>query len=225
MHRRALLTGLLALAATGCTRLTDTPKKMVDGKLVPVATWKSETRKNIVMQDFDYSCGAAAMATLLNYYFGDKVTEREILREIIAHLDKETFAERKEDGLSLLDLQQFAERRGYIARGVRLKPEILPKLKGPMLVYLEQPEFRHFAIFRGVHEDRIYLADPARGNVRQPVDRFVEEWPGIALVLGKEGFGTPQDHDLAVNIEGVFRPEIQVARRALYLTRAPASRF
>jgi len=190
---------------------------MVNGKLQPVMTWKAATRQNVVMQEFDYSCGAAALATLLNFYFGDKVTERDILLDIVHNLDKTTFAKRREDGLSLLDLKQYAERHGYQAVGVRLTIKELAKLKGPVLVYLEQPEFQHFAIFRGIREDRVFLADPARGNLRQPVDRFVQEWPGIALALGKPGFGLPQDHDLAVDMKGVFRPEIQAARRGLYL--------
>jgi predicted double-glycine peptidase len=70
-----------------------------------VPTWKSISEKNIVMQGFDYSCGAAAMATLLRHYFRSPVTETEILRDVLAHLDKKTFEKRKEDGLSLLDLK------------------------------------------------------------------------------------------------------------------------
>jgi uncharacterized protein len=206
----------VALGITGCVRLDDTPMRLVNGTLQPVVTWKTAMERNIVMQRYDYSCGAAAMATLMNHYFGDSVDERDILRDILAKLNTVDSADRKEEGLSLLDLQQFAARRGYQAVGVRLTPEALPQLKGPILVYLETPEYRHFAILRGVREDRVFLADPARGNVRQPMDRFVLEWPGIALVLGKPGFGTPENHDLAIDID-VVRPELVAARRALFL--------
>ncbi len=212
---KTVLPVVVALSLIGCARLDDTPHRMVSGQLQPVKTWKAANRDHVVMQDYDYSCGAAALATLLNYYFEDPVSERTILRDIVNHLDKAAFDTRKEDGLSLLDLQQYAERQGYQAAGVRLSITELAKLKGPVLVYLEQPDFRHFAVYRGMRENRVFLADPARGNVRQPVDRFVQEWPGIALVLAKPGFGLPQDHDLAVDMEGVFRPEILAARRAI----------
>jgi uncharacterized protein len=215
--RIILLALLVSFGVGACARLDDTPRRRTaEGLLQVVPTWKSISETNVVMQGFDYSCGAAALATLLKHYFGDAVTETDILRDILAHLDKKTLEERKEDGLSLLDLKEYAERHGYQAAGVRLKPDALPTLKGPILVYLETPEFRHFAILRGVREDRVYVADPARGNVRQPVDRFLDEWSGLALVLGKSGFGTPQDTDLALDLDVPVRPEVQAARRALY---------
>ena len=40
-------------------------------------------RENVVVQKFDLSCGAAALATILNYQFGDPVTEREITTGLI----------------------------------------------------------------------------------------------------------------------------------------------
>jgi predicted double-glycine peptidase len=172
--RIILLALLVSFGVGACARLDDTPRRRTaEGLLQVVPTWKSISETNVVMQGFDYSCGAAALATLLKHYFGDAVTETDILRDILAHLDKKTLEERKEDGLSLLDLKEYAERHGYQAAGVRLKPDALPTLKGPILVYLETPEFRHFAILRGMREDRVYVADPARGNVRQPVDRFL----------------------------------------------------
>ena len=217
--RTILLPLLVSFGIGACARLDDVPlRRTAEGTLEAVPTWKSISEKNVVMQGFDYSCGAAAMATLLKHYFGSPVTEAEILRDVLAHLDKKTFEKRKEDGLSLLDLKEYAERHGYQAVGVRLKPDALLKLKGPILIYLETPEFRHFAILRGVREDRVYVADPARGNVRQPVDRFLNEWSGLALVLGKPGFGTPQDTALALDLDVPVRPELQAARRALYFS-------
>lgn len=195
----------LAPITSGTAHLTKSPK-----------TWKAVREQHVVMQQFDYSCGAAAMATLMQYYFGDKVTEREILLDIVDHLNKTDFASRKAEGLSLLDLKAFAERRGYQAAGVKLNLTALPQLRGPVLVYLEPPDNRHFAIFRGVREDRVFLADPSRGNLRMRVADFANEWPGIALVLGKAGFGAPSEYPLAIDEEAPLRPELQAARRALY---------
>jgi predicted double-glycine peptidase len=196
------------------------PAIVVDGQLVfskNLKTWKDVVEYNIVMQKFDYSCGPAAMATLMTYYFQDEVTEREILLNIVSSLSAEEFENRKDEGLSLLDLKQYAEQRGYQAVGIRLEVSSLPKLRGPVLVYLETADFKHFAILRGIREDRVYIADPSRGNVRMSISDFIREWPGIALAIGKEGFGAPSNYPLALDYESPFRPELQAARRNLYL--------
>src|SRR4051812_36662347 len=40
-------------------------------------------RENVVVQNFDLSCGAAALATLLTFQHGDPVTEREVAEQLI----------------------------------------------------------------------------------------------------------------------------------------------
>ena len=170
------------------------------------------------MQQFDYSCGAAALATLMQHYFQDNVTEKDILEDVVEHLNKTDFENRKKEGLSLLDLKNFANRRGYQAMGVKnLKFAALPKLLGPVLVYLETSEYQHFAILRGVKEDRVFLADPSRGNIRMSVEVFSQQWPGIALVLGKKGFGTPSKHSMAIQEKTPIVSELRAARRGLYV--------
>ncbi|RKZ91452.1 MAG: hypothetical protein DRR19_07120 [Candidatus Parabeggiatoa sp. nov. 1] len=91
----------------------------------------------------------------MRYYFQEDVTEKEILEDIINQLTDTDFNERKEVGLSLLDLKQFAERRGYQAVGVKLKFAALAKLRGPVLVYLETSEYKHFAILRAFWPIRV----------------------------------------------------------------------
>jgi predicted double-glycine peptidase len=205
---------------SGCANISEPhPVALSSGGLhfkKPVKTWKDFLEQNIVMQQFDYSCGAAALATLMQYYFQDDVTERDILKNILNHLNDKDFEDRKKKGLSLLDLKQFAQRHGYQAVGVKLKFSALPKLRGPVLVYLETSEYEHFAILRGVKEDRVFLADPSRGNIRMSVFEFAKEWPGIALVLGKKGFGTPSEHALAIQEQSPILNELTVARQSLY---------
>ena len=45
----------------------------------------------------------------------------------------------------------------------------------------------------------MYLADPSRGNIILRIWRFSAEWTGVALVLGKKGFGMPDNHGLSVS--------------------------
>jgi ABC-type bacteriocin/lantibiotic exporter with double-glycine peptidase domain len=86
---------------------------------------------------------------------------------------------------------------------------------GPIIVHLEQGGYRHFAVLKGVRGGRVYLADPAVGNLRLSFDEFAKRWSRVALVLGKQGFGLPQTHPLA--LEGQLLPgERQAARRSLF---------
>jgi predicted double-glycine peptidase len=182
-----------------------------------VRSWKAIRDQNVVIQRYDYSCGAGALATLMQYYFGDEVTEDEVLFGILASMSKEEILDREEKGLSLLDLKRYAESRGYQAVGVKLTYESLKQLKGPVLIHLEREGYKHFAVLKGVLGDRIYLADPSRGNIRMSVDRFAQEWSGIALVLGKKGFGMPQSYPMALGDREPEQIEMQSARRALYV--------
>ena len=215
-----LVLTVMALAQS-CTRLPETPPANLAAERAREAekfkTWKDIRQQHVVMQRYDYSCGAAAMATLMRYYFADDVTEREVLLDILDHISVEDTKKRKKEGFSLLDLKEYAERQGYQAAGVDLELAALRQLAGPVLVYLETDGYKHFAILRGVREDRVFLADPSRGNVSVPVSRFVTQWSGITLVLGKEGFGTPAAYPLAVDHDSPFRPQVRTARRALYL--------
>lgn len=119
--------------------------------------------------------------------------------------------------MSLLDLKQCALRRGYTVAAVRLSYRNLPELKGPVLVYLERDHYRHFAVLKGVHRDRVYLADPSRGNVRLSVERFAKEWPGIALILGSREGALPQSYPLKVAEQDLLHNETLTARRSLFI--------
>ena len=182
-------------------------------------TWKDLREQNVVMQKLDYSCGAAAMATLMHYYFQDKITEKEILENITQSLNEADMDQRKQEGFSLFDLKQFAERRGYQAAGVKLKISALPKLRGPVLVFLDLKDYKHFAILRGVKGDRVFLADPSRGNIRMSLNAFAEEWNGITLVLGKKGFGTPIEYPLQIQESELIMPERTTVGGILFRNR------
>ena len=187
---------------------------------VPVRSMKDLRDKDVVKQQLDYSCGAAALATILRYGFGDQVTERNILDDLFDLLPKDEEALRRKEGFSLLDLQQVAQARGYKAQGFRLAPEYLSKLAGPVIVFIKPRGYRHFAVLRGVKGDRIYLADPARGNIRMPAYRFLDTWlgedgTGIIFVI-EPHHGLPEGRTpLSVPVDGLPQPEIMTAREML----------
>ncbi|MDM8558055.1 C39 family peptidase [Thiotrichales bacterium HSG14] len=218
----SLLSSFILLAG-GCANNISTPHPIIlkSGEVrfaKPLKTWKELREQNIVMQKLDYSCGAAALATLMRYYFQEDIVEKEVLEDITNHLDKKAMKQRREEGFSLLDLKQFAERRGYQAVGVKLKFSALPKLRGPVLVYLDTREYKHFAILRGAKNDRVFIADPERGNLRMSAYEFSKEWAGVTLVLGKKGFGTPNEYLLKIQEQETRQNELNVIRKSLIVT-------
>ncbi len=116
----------------------------------PIRSMKDLRDKDLVKQRFDYSCGAAALATILRYGFGDQVTEREILKQLFDLLPEDEEGLRRKEGFSLLDLQRVAQARGYKAQGFRLEPQYLARLGGPVIVFIAPRGYKHFAVLRGV---------------------------------------------------------------------------
>lgn len=159
--------------------------------LVVRHTLKELRDRYVVKQALDYSCGAAALATLLIYYYGDITSEAEILSMLKENLTPEELAVKAERGFSLLDLKKVAQKRGFRAAGFKLTPEQVTRLIAPVIVFVEPQGYKHFAVLRGVQNGVVHLADPARGNLRMRIDQFAgrgNEWQeGIIFVLGKIG--------------------------------------
>jgi len=176
---------------------------------------KSLSEKNIFMQEHDYSCGAASLATIMHYYFGDDVSEQSLLEYIQAFYTPEEYKRIEADGLSFLELEQIAQSMGYQTASVRLKMESLKKLKGPVIVFVAREDYRHFAVLKGVFEDRVFIADPSRGNVRISKEEFAREWDGRTFILGKKGVPSPKQHAMSVDEMPPLRKEIVMLRSLL----------
>ena len=183
--------------------------------------------ENLIRQQYDYSCGAAALATLLRFGLGDPVTEQQIVADLFAGLARGDAEVREKDGFSLFDLQQVARKRGYKAEGFRLEPQYIAQLNGPVIVFLETLGYKHFAVLKGVRGDRVYLADPSRGNIRMPAYRFLQAWmregTGIVFVVEPKGAAPNGKNVLRPSATGLTQPEI-IGVRELLAVRAPFAR-
>jgi predicted double-glycine peptidase len=180
-----------------------------------VTSWKTLNEQHIIMQKYDYSCGAASLATLMKYYFNEDINEQTLLNYIKTVFNKQEYKKIEKDGLSFLELEKISQSRGYQSANVRLKLSALKQLSGPVIVFLKTKNYRHFAVLRGVREDRVFLADPSRGNIRLSIEEFTQEWKGETFVLGKAGFGTPFQHNLAILHQAGFRNEQDILRPVL----------
>ena len=186
--------------------------------------------ESVIKQRFDFSCGAAALATMLRYGFDDRVTEQQLLKELFGQLTQEEQRTARSVGFSLLDLQRVAQARGYNAEGFRLQPAQLSMLAGPAIVFIEPRGYKHFAVIRGVRGDRVYLADPSRGNIRMPMYAFLDSWlqddgKGVVFVVEPKT-GLP-DRPMALSLTDAtgqrqrLRPEVMSVREMLAVGNTP----
>ena len=144
----------------------------------PVRSLLEMRQDHVVVQQWDLSCGAAALATLLNYQHGDPVSEREIAKGLIQREEylAEPLLVRARHGFSLLDLKRYVEDRGY--RGIGYGELTLDDLleRAPIMVPIRFHGYNHFVVFRGARGNRVLLADPAFGNQTMLAARFEDAW-------------------------------------------------
>ena len=164
-------------------------------------TWKSIRDKKIEKQNDDFSCGSAAMATILRSFYGLDVYENDILEEVIKI---------GTDGMaSFSDLEQAVKKFGFKAIGLSVSFEKLKSIKIPAIVYLRYRGDDHFSVIRGISESGVvWLGDPSWGNRKFTEYQFKKMWETrdderlkgkILLIIPKDKSTTNLDKDF-------FRP-------------------
>lgn len=178
-----LLAASVILVGVLCTPAWAT-QFMVPGQTllnVPVRSIVELRFKNVVRQTQDISCGAAAVATLLKFYYAEPVTEQEAIDTMLTLGDKEKI---EKEGFSLLEMKRFAEQRGYVSAGYRIKDvERLGKLKVPAITLVNVRGYAHFVVIKGVADGQVFIADPAFGNRSRPIESFAGEWNNVVLLV------------------------------------------
>ncbi len=137
----------------------------------------------VVRQRWDYSCGSAALSTVLTHYLDDPTPESAVVVSILRRTDPVRV--RSRGGFSLLDLKNYLGRRGYVGKGYAgLDLDDLAAFRVPPIVPISLKGYDHFVVFRGIRGGRVVLADPAFGNLTMSASRFQEIWKdGIGFVV------------------------------------------
>jgi uncharacterized protein len=151
----------------------------------PVRSLLEMRQERVVIQQWDISCGAAALATVFTYTLNDPVSERAAAQAMLRRTDPLRVKVR--GGFSLLDMKRFAESRGYRGEGFRnLSLDELLEMKSP-IVPIDVHGYPHFVVVRGERDGEIALADPAFGNRTMSRQRFSAAWrEGIGFVVMRE---------------------------------------
>lgn len=143
--------------------------------------------KNIVHQAYDYSCGSAALTTVLNGYLGRQFEERQIMDGLLKYGETDKIVQRR--GFSLLDMKRLVTVLGHPSGGYKGTFEDLKKLDHPAIVPIHYAGFKHFVVVKKYKEGRVFVADPALGNISFPEERFKDIWENnVMFIVFPNGF-------------------------------------
>lgn len=131
-------------------------------------------------QQHDFSCGAAAVATLLTYHYGTPTSEASAFEQMLATGDRNLI---RKDGFSLLDIKRFLGEHGFQADGFELPLEKLVEARIPAIVLISDNGYNHFVVVKGLRDGRVLVGDPAAGT--RVIDRatFERLWQNKLLFV------------------------------------------
>ncbi len=152
--------------------------------------------KHIVRQAYDYSCGSAALVTILNFHLGLKVTEQQAMEGMLDKGEKEKIIERR--GFSLLDMKRYVASLGVSGAGYRAEVKDLLALTEPAIVPIDYAGAKHFVVLRGIRDGVVYIADPSAGNIAFSVEDFARLWDKNTLFIISPQAGTRAPAQLAL---------------------------
>ncbi len=159
MTRLALLIfGMLLADLAGASRLHFSG--IGSGYSVPVTSMKESRFSATLRQQYDFSCGSAAVATLLTHQYGVPVTEEMVFEAMYEHGDQ---AKIRREGFSLLDIKRYLATHGFAADGFAQPLEKLAEAGLPAIVLINDKGYHHFVVVKGLRDGRVLIGDPATG--------------------------------------------------------------
>lgn len=165
---------------------------------------------HLVRQQKDYSCGAAALATIFRYaYDRQNATETAVLKGLFRVSDPKVV---RRKGFSLLNMKEYVQRLGLRGRGYKVKNEKLEAIAMPTIVLLDIQGYKHFVVLKEVEGNRAYIGDPALGNKVMDRSKFVASWNNVIFAVIGNGYDQktallqPREPLSARGLEDTFAP-------------------
>lgn len=136
---------------------------------VKVQSIKERKFVTTVRQQYDYSCGSAALATLLTYHYHDPASEEMVFQEMWEKGDQEKI---RQEGFSLLDIKNYLVAHGYSADGYEAPLDRLAKVGIPAIALIRDNGYHHFVVVKGIRDDQVAVGDPSIGARIIPREEF-----------------------------------------------------
>lgn len=180
-------------------------------RIKPLSEFQTD---RLVKQTYDYSCGSAALATLMKFYLGEQFSEKQVIHGMLQYGDPERIKQRR--AFSLLDMKKFVNALGYEANGYKGNMGDLQDSEfWPCIVPIKIFEYRHFVVVKGIHDGHIFIADPWRGHSSYTLSQFEDVWyENVMFVVSsnnKKFF-----HALKLREEDLLYIDEEIALNAIY---------
>lgn len=148
----------------------------INFKVTPFSTLKL---KSTVLQGYEESCGAAALATIMNLY-GQQINEKQVI-------DKASTT----DMLSFSEMARISKEFGFNASGYKIDTATFESLKVPVIARIDNREnYAHFVVVMNHSGDFVSIFDPSFGYYVQSKKEFFKWWSeetyGYILVVMPE---------------------------------------
>lgn len=133
----------------------------------------SDSFKTTIRQQFDFSCGSAAIATLLTFHYRNPVDEQTAFRLMFETGDQQRI---QKEGFSLLDMKRFLGSIGYQADGFEVTIDELRDAKVPAIALIRENGYNHFVVVKGVDRETLLIGDPSVGTRTMRREVFEAMW-------------------------------------------------
>lgn len=166
---------------------------------VQVKSWWEIPFRSVVHQEFDFSCGSAAVATLLTYHYSRPTDENVPFIKMWNEGNQEVI---RKTGFSMLDMKHYLQGLGYQVAGFRLDAQKLAALDQPVIALLDIKGYKHFVVIKGTSAQEVLIGDPALGLRKMSMSDFTGAWNGIVLAI----VDTPDHRKPVFNLASEWDP-------------------
>lgn len=158
------------------------------GASLPITSLRDGRVATTLIQQYDFSCGSAALATLLTHHYDLPVTEQQVFEYMFATGDQ---AKIQQEGFSLLDMKRYLAQWGLEGDGFEQDLDKLGEAKTPAIVLINENGYQHFVVIKGLQHDRVLLGDPAKGTRAMTRAQFEAMWPSrlLFVIHNRIGYG------------------------------------
>jgi uncharacterized protein len=178
------LAGTLMLASCTSAPLPEGGTRVDYGSntafMLPVSSLLGRRYETVVRQRYDFSCGSAALATLLRFHYDDPQDEQSTFLGMWRDGDR---AQIRRQGFSLLDMKRYLAQRGIPADGYELSLDQVVAARIPGIALIDFNGYRHFVVVKGVEGRTVILGDPSLGLRREDRRTFEKQWNGVYFAL------------------------------------------
>ncbi len=181
-HAIGYVLALMLSASNGAMAATVEVTPGVGSRML-LQVWSMRELKvrSVILQKYDYSCGSAAVATLLTYHYDNPISEEVAFRAMFDHGNQEKI---QQEGFSFLDMKRFLDAQGYRADGFEVSLDEVSQAGLPAIVLIVDNGYYHFVVIKGMRDNKVLLGDPAVGVRVVSRDQFEASWPNrIVFVI------------------------------------------